>query len=852
MEAVPNRIIRLDCNLLEESMETAGVHSFRKLRDALDYISGQAGAAELFIEPGVYWLDDPDGQEIWRAETGETVPYGITVQIPKLTITGCGSAEEVVLAANRGQSHGAVGNYTIFRFLCDSLTLRNVTLGNYCSVDLVYPADVTQNQKRRTAAVTQAQIGEMNGDKFFAENCRFVGRLNLNPVIGAARSLYHACHFESTDDALNGNAVYVKCDFDFYGRRPLYATGGLGAVFLGCEFTYHAGTEDEQKAYFTKMGGPVVVVDGTFTCAEGLKLCWAGCPQNGQVCYQSNVKKNGRTDVIGTDKQEEEAVLLNDTVLRAFRFVREEKVIYNTYNLLAGADAWDPMNCKEAAALQQADRLPVGLAVRLSDSVLSGAEDESVTMQVAHRYAGGDLEPVSVLVHSEASETEEPFVTITAQENGSLRIVSKYVGAEEKKVRLKVVSEYGLVAVAELVCLPRLKTAPRFAREPVLEQVSGALRMDYELQTEARGEKTKQDESSEWIAEQDDTSEIFWYRCADKAGSEDILVAVTRYRTGKQDVPMREYRLSEADIGYFIKAEILPGAKGCERSACGAALYSEQIGYSDVEETTEGFELCTDFVHFPLVRQPRMRRGFWTVDSYRPENTAAFETWYGDEHCVMPWVYGGFGNNSTEYGIYQGVQGTRLCYTPVRENFSAMSLRLVAMPAKTLGQGFGSAGQYMDVLIHAGSECAASHKEDIASSGSKRGHMIGYGLRIMRKAEASDVCYFMLVRYAAGVAEILSEQIPASCYRGDCTIALKTIPAGDNSNNMQLRVDVTTDAEPLSGHKQKGYAQEIHLKARINGCEHMQYGLAIVHTGTTGAGGWQNATMLKRLEARWE
>jgi hypothetical protein len=45
---------------------------------------------------------------------------------------------------------------------------------------------------------------------------------------------YENCHFECTDDAINGNTVYLNCDFDFYGGKP---AGGLnGSVFLNCDF----------------------------------------------------------------------------------------------------------------------------------------------------------------------------------------------------------------------------------------------------------------------------------------------------------------------------------------------------------------------------------------------------------------------------------------------------------------------------------------------------------------------------------------------------------------------------------------------------------------------------------------
>ena len=57
------------------------------------------------------------------------------------TIKGLtGNPDNVVLAGNRGQSHASNGNYTMFRFnRSGALTVKNITIGNYCSVDLDYP-----------------------------------------------------------------------------------------------------------------------------------------------------------------------------------------------------------------------------------------------------------------------------------------------------------------------------------------------------------------------------------------------------------------------------------------------------------------------------------------------------------------------------------------------------------------------------------------------------------------------------------------------------------------------------------------------------------------------------------------
>ena len=65
---------------------------------------------------------------------------------------------------NRGQTQGAVGNFTMFHFSGDNISILNITLGNYCNVDLTYPLNPKLNRKKRNDAIVQAQLAICNGD----------------------------------------------------------------------------------------------------------------------------------------------------------------------------------------------------------------------------------------------------------------------------------------------------------------------------------------------------------------------------------------------------------------------------------------------------------------------------------------------------------------------------------------------------------------------------------------------------------------------------------------------------------------------------------------------------------------
>ena len=114
----------------------------------------------------------------------------------------------------------------------------------------------------------------------------------------------------------------------------------------------------------------------------------------------------------------------------------------------------------------------------------------------------------------------------------------------------------------------------------------------------------------------------------------------------------------------------------------------------------------------------------WNFDAKRPEDTYFFEKW-DREKTEMPWHYGVTGDGSRGEGLYQGMQGARIRYMPAPEMGAEgkrnMEVLLEADPAKSAGQGFGSAGQYLDVCLKMDTET-----------------LDGYGLRILRTAAHSD------------------------------------------------------------------------------------------------------------------
>lgn len=758
----------------------------------------------VYVAPYVYWIDDPAATDIVQKTEGYSAPYGMVVNSDYLTIKGLtGNPDNVVLAGNRGQSHASNGNYTMFRFNCSgALTVKNITIGNYCSVDLDYPLMSELNQAKRTETITQAQLADVSGDKMFADNCNFISRLNLDPINGASRSLYNNCHFESTDDALNANAVYVGCDFDFYGNRPLYSSYGTGSTFLGCTFNCKIlNVEAEPTQFFTKEGGTITAVDCVYNSnlSVPISIGWTKKPSTSLKCYQSNIIHNGQSITIGGEGAKETVDMTGKSVLDAYKVVSGGKTYYNTYNLLKGSDDWDPLGVKDVIKAAGQDTVATQLSIT-SDvtEIESGKETASIGGTVNYFYGTNDT--TQKITYS-VSDEDKAYVKLTDNGDGTCKVEGTNNDDAARKVIINASTESGLEAAVGITVKPSKIEAPAFTKAPVItNDGQGSLKVDYSLDLGSR----------------EDMSAISWYRCTDAEGSNPILVAVTR-----NDSPEYTYKLTAGDVGYYIMAKVESKNIRSDYGTPENTVYDKAIGVKDVRSKN----FATDFSNFPNVKQSEIKAGFWTVDYNRPADTESFGSWQGAD-TEEPWKYGTTGNGCVGAGLYEGTQGARLMYTPVEGTYGDMSLKLVVDPAKTAGQGFGSAGQYMDVLL----------KFDTST-------LTGYGLRIIRTRDSSNAVTFVLVKYDNGTVTEISDKVIASCYATGCTISLK-------AEGNKLTAHVETPTEQLADQAAKGYPHVVDLTAEIEA--NSFGGVAIQHTGTLGARGWQNTTMLHNLNVTWE
>jgi len=391
----------------------------------------------VYIRPGVYWIDDPDDPTVRIGKDGRE-PFGMKIHCPHLHIIGLGdSPQDVVLASQRGQTQGAVGNFTMFDFWVKSLSVENLTMGNYCNVDLVYPKNPRLNRQKRSSAITQAHVGYVHGDSLLARKVRFISRLNLNPLNGARVSYYEYCHFECTDDALNGTAIYRRCNFDFYGQKPFWSTFGAGAMFIDCDFNV---MNNNSEMYFTKQGGPVTLIDCRYHApSDSIYIGWTAYPQPWLRCYQRNFTLNGKPYVIGNRQ---------------------------------------PSNTLSPSFLSSTIQTTPFMSINQHEATLQTGKDKLC------------------LVASDATEWSvtagyEPYVNLQPTSGGSCVIYPSNNTDEIADFCVIATAKDGREAACHVQVKPSQLPPPNWSRQPRIIEKDGVLSLDYELVLEGRRDESR-------------------------------------------------------------------------------------------------------------------------------------------------------------------------------------------------------------------------------------------------------------------------------------------------------------------------------------------------------------------------
>ncbi|MFD0990078.1 hypothetical protein ACFQ1R_08220 [Mariniflexile jejuense] len=759
----------------------------------------EASPMVLYIAPWVYWVDNPDDTEIRLPKDGENTPFGLEISCEWLKFHGLSDdPQNVVIACNRGQTMGAKGNFTMLNIKGDGTYAENITFGNYCNIDLIYPLNPKLNREKRGSAIVQGQLIFSNGDKVVARNTRFMSRLNLGPFWGSKRTLFESCHFESTDDALNGSAVYLNCTFGIYSSKPFGGTRGTGAVFLNSDI--QAFTRENQ--YFVKGRGPVTAVDTRFSAEDLNYIGWRDIPDTEARYYQYNVSLNNKSIFIGNNDAFATVDMTNKNVLNAYRFEYKNKIVYNTYNLLRGDDDWDPMGVKpivkaaEIETRRDYSTIPTLLTIKPTQQTLETGKDNLLLEATVNRF--GNFEMKGEKVNWAIEDKYKSLIKLQINENGTCLVIPTNNENETKEVIVTASTLSGLESASVLYIAPSFINPPNFTKLPVITKFKeGNLQLDYSL------DMTFNDESL-----------ITWYRCKDSKGNHPIEVAVSRFNK-----PMKSYELSSGDVGYYIMASISPKHLRCDLGESKTAIFNKVITVKDVKSNAK--ILIPNLENMSGKYQPEIIAGYWSLDSYAPLDTKE-HNWEGD-NSRDPWFFGeGINGAAGVNGFVQNTKGARMRYLPVGNNFGDMKISFTAVPSKTAGQGFSSArAQYMDVGI----------KMDVKN-------MNGYALRIIRTTKYSDAVDFVLMKYENGIATPISEPVSTSSYRPNCKITVKV-----KSNKLIVHAENTENY--FTEHDANEVVKIVDVETEIT--QNTFGGLSFQHTGTVGSG----ATLIKDLKIEW-
>ena len=350
----------------------------------------------------------------------------------------------------------------------------------------------------------------------------------------------------------------------------------------------------------------------------------------------------------------------------------------------------------------------------------------------------------------------------------------------------------------QLTVAPDFVPAPAFIETPVLHLDAAQARVDYLIDLQGRV----------------DASLVTWYRCEDRRGGGAVPVAVSR-----GGVPKKSYRPTRDDVGHYLAVGVAPAHLRCLPGAELRVVSASPVKAAQAETASV---LTTDFSDFPTDNRTAVRPGAWTVDAFKPADTAEYP-WSTDlsQPC---WEYGSGINGARGLGIQPVQQGARLRYTPLAGKYGDMSVSWQIDPAKDGGQGFASARQqYLDFFI----------KFDTQT-------LSGYALRVIRTVKYSDAVDVLLVRYDRGTVTPLTESVTVDCFLTGCTLTLEA--AGD-----RLRARVSGPRHSSASAADPRVKPEAELEAVI--APNPFGGLGLQHTSTVGA---ESRILVHALHAEWK
>ncbi len=763
-----------------------GRYAFKTLQEAAAFAKDgtEQEPTVIYLEPDVYWTDDP------AADNKENKLIGLKIPQANITLIGLSdNPDHTIIAGDRGQMAGSIGNWNTLG-VGDGFHAYNITFGNYCNVDLVYPGDPSKNHTRRQKTITQAQVitkaHEGHMDKWLFENCKFISFLNVFARSDEPhRAYYSNCFFQCTDDAIGTGDlnVFKNCSFKFYSNHPSGSASNIIQVYLGCKFdAVLRDSGANSTIFFAKKNNVFAVIDGVFT-GNVNRLEWTDHPIPEARHYVYNNTLRGKPVSISASMPAL-SVDLDFQSLRPFKAGGE----YNIYNLLRGDDDWDPAG--QRARLGSYANMAYCLKLTADKTQIKAETQETAIVSYT-------VYPVRVRTGTPVKWTvsDEKLLSIISNPNGTVAVSGYNTSEKTLTGYIKAETPGGIQSLIYIDVLARPLPAPTFTKQLSIEKPeNGSISVDYSLDPDTRK----------------DNSDITWYRATLPDGSDSIKVAVTRLNE-----PLKTYPLTTGDIGYYLVVKVEPKHQS-SKVGDPVVVISKKIEAGDVIKRS----IYTNFGNLPVQKSAVIRDGFWTLDTHRPVDLSDDFKWEPGEG--NGWTYGqGYAGTIDRYGLMTTGRGARILYSQAG-TYGDMSVTVNLSPHKASGQGFGSAtGQYADIYI----------KFDAKTS-------TGYGLRIQRTPSFGEGVKFTLFKFVKGAGTPISRDLYSSVFLPGCTVRLRA--AGN-----VLTAQVTTTGKQQQSQKDSGLVHEVNLSATIE--KNTFGGFGVQHTGTVSSAG--NRLMLESIFA---
>jgi hypothetical protein len=459
-------------------------------------------------------------------------------------------------------------------------------------------------------------------------------------------------------------------------------------------------------------------------------------------------------NTLGTEKrpltisasQPQASVALSEEALKAFKVGNR----YNVYNLLKGADGWNPAGQDTAKWAPYAD-LPYRFLIGASNKTLDSDRTDEANRTVLTPASAPAVDAGKIVWRYDTEHldgTVDPVsgvLTLTARPNRTGTITQTVVTGTLPN---------GLTAGTALSIRPLPVAAPVLAT-PDITLEKGMARLGYLLEKQ----------------EYKDISTIEWYR-------EPGAIHIGTMRNDEEglfvDEPYKAYALSRYDVGCYLRAVITP-KYAFSPAAAPITVYTDRV-VTEADIVTG--PLQTDFKNLYITREDRNSTvGRWFFDSDDPQ-------------APEPWGWG-IGTNGADgrWGLMNRshTAASRLVFAQAGRH-GDMTLTLDYSPGKVEGQGFGGNGNYLDIYI----------KYDAAAR-------TGYGLRVERVAASSNATRWTLMRYDDDGFTPLTEGVLTAAFMPRSTITLSV--EGDT-----LRVRASTESAPTPLHVAQNLPSEVDLR----------------------------------------